>query len=472
MDMESGTKVKDNGKCDAENSDTKITNTTEVEVDGTIGKTGILPVGSLGLSPSPTTKGRGLRKWRRIHRQSGMETNYNFDSNRKRGMPVLPVGMKHSEGSSSSTNAMSNVLDHISGYGDLSSRKGPDFSSRADSENSEDQNSRSSTAASASRGNHEFPVVDLGFNLIGKNAGVLVQPGDQQEKGQNLTKKPRGVQIIKENSISSMDSDSRSSNFVFLQAANSMRSNGRSNGRSGNYDADESDDDRNGDILNHVAKTPFSKNGADNENVSLEEALAGENSWEVKEEKTDDDHLGSGDLDPLVDTIIPLQLAQEALKREVQKLKDVGKEDMLSTDDWAQPPLESNEAHLVSKLEKAFNMLELKNIKISELESTLNSTKIINEYEELLTRRIAAEVEYLVISKTIQNLKADQTHLTTEQKNVSVTATAPELEDAKKMKNRVRRYVICSIIQSVLLLVVLYIFVLKFSSKIVEVIPT
>ncbi|KAI3675694.1 hypothetical protein L1987_85286 [Smallanthus sonchifolius] len=444
MDLESDAKVKDNGKCDAELTDA-------VEVEGTVGKT--------ELSPAPATKGRGLRKWRRIHRESGRETYNTFDSNRKRGMIALPVGIKQSEGSSSSTNAMSNVLgnalDHISVYGDLSAKKGPDFASRADSDNSEDQNSRSSTAASAPK---------VGVNLIGKNSGVVVQLGDQQQKGPNVKKKARGVKIKKENSISSMESDSRSSNFVFLQAANSMTNNGRSNGRSGNYDEDDSDDARNGDTLNYASQTTFSKNEADYAD------LAGENSWEVKEEKVDD-HVGSGDLDALVESIIPLHLAQEALEREVQKLRDVGKEDILSSDDDGFKP---NDAHLQSKLEEAFIMLELKDTKISELESTLNSSKIKSEYEELLTRRIAAEVEYLVISKSIQNLKADhmgRIDLTVEQKNASATTTTleHEQEDAKKLGNRVWRYATSFIIQLILLL---YIFVLKFSSESAEVIPT
>ncbi|KAI7756942.1 hypothetical protein M8C21_009986 [Ambrosia artemisiifolia] len=456
MDLESD-RLKDNGNCDAENVEAKLTNAIGVG-EGAVGKT---ELSAVGLSPSPATKGRGLKKWRRIHRESGKETSNNFDSNRKRGMAALPVGVKQSEGSSSSTNAMSNVLgnalDHISLYGDLG-RKGPEFGSRADSDNSEDRNSRSSTAASAPRGNREVPVVGFGFNLSANNSGILLQHSDRQEKSQNSTKKARGGRIKKENSISSVESDSRSSNFVFLQAANSMTRNGRVNGRSGNYDEDDSDDARNGGSLNYVSQTKFSKNEADYENVSHED-LAGEKV---------DDHVGLGNPDPLVESFIPLHLAQEALEREVEKLRDVGKEDILSS-----------EADLQSKLEEAFNALELKDTKVSELESTLNLTKIKTEYEELLRQRIAAEVEYLVISKTIQNLKAghmDRINLAVDQKTVSATAPVPEPasveEDARKLKNRVWRYVCCLIIQSVLLLVVLYIVGLKFSSKTVEVIPT
>ncbi|XP_076909345.1 WPP domain-interacting protein 2-like [Bidens hawaiensis] len=396
-------------------------------------------------SPVPATKGRGLRKWRRIHRESGKESNNNnFDNNKKRGMVGLPGGVKPSEGSSSSTNAMSNIignaLDHINVYGDLGLRKGNDFGSRADSENS-----RSSTGASAPRGNRDL------FNPSLKGSDGLAQKGDQQEKGPDV-KKSRGSKLKKENSISSLESDSRSSNFVFLQGANSVNSNGMLNGLSGNYDED-SDDARDGDASNYLSQTAFSKNRDGDENVSFEEDLDGENSWEVKKEKIDD-RVGSGDRDPLAEAFVPLHLAQEALEREVQKLRAVGKEDISSS--------HNNAADLQSKLEEAFNALEIKNTKISELESTLNSTEIQREYEELMTQRITAEVEYLVISKTIQNLKAGP---------IGQTNLAEE-EDAKKLKNRVWRYVYCLIIQSVLLLVALYIIVLKFSSKTVEVIPT
>lgn len=478
MDLGSDTQVNDNGKCDAENVDTRLLD--DVKVEGTVENTGLLPGGSIGLSPPPVTKGRGLRKWRRIRRESGKDTNSSLDSNRKRGMTALPAGMKQrSEGSSSSTNAMSNVLgnalDHFPVYSDSGSGKGPDFGSRADSENSEDQNSRSSTAASAPRGNHELGVGGLGFSLSGKNSGVLVQ---QQEKSQNVMKKARGVKIRKENSISSMESDSRSSNLVFMMGTNSMTSNGRSNGRSGNYEGDDSDDAQNGDKhLKNETQISFSKNEADSEDVSHED-LAGENSWEIKEENIDEHVLGSGVPDALVDSIMPLHLAQEALEREVQKLRDVGKEETLSSEDLDQESGSTflyeefqsnniNETHLQSKLEEAFVMLELKNTKISELESTLKFTKIKTELEEFLTQRIAAEVEYLVISKTVQNLKTG--HID----RINLEDDPDEMkEDTKKLKNRVRRYASCFIFQSVLLLVILYMFVLRFSSKTVEVIPT
>lgn len=296
------TEPKDNGNYDAEIVDV-------IKAEGTVANTTeILPGGSIGSSPSPATKGRGLRKWRRIPREAGKETNSSLDSNRKRGMIGLSNAMKQrSEGSSSSTNAMShaldNPLDHNLLYGDLG--RGSDFASRADSDNSEDQNSRSSTAASAPKPNHRFPVAGMKSSNGKNSGGISVQPGDQPEKNQNQTKKPRGFKLKKENSISSLESDSRSSNFVFTQGSNSVTSNGRKNVKLGNYEEDYSDDAENGDTQ---TQTAFNKNEADSEDVSHED-LAAENSWEVKEEKINGDH------DTLVDSIIPLHLAQEALER-------------------------------------------------------------------------------------------------------------------------------------------------------------
>lgn len=456
MDLEIEHSIEDNEILETQNFEKN----NETDADNCI-KAVVKTEPSLAQSPAPVTKGRGLRKWRRIRRESGKETNSNLDSNRKRGMVALPVGIKQrSEGSNSSTNAVSNIvgnaLDRIGLYG-------PDFGSRADSENSED---RSSTAASAPRMNHEVPVIGLGFdknvmtNVGGKYSGVLVE-NDQKEKNRSVTKKARGVRIKKENSISSMESDSRSSNFVFAQGSNSMTSNGRRNGRSGNYEEDDSDDDaRNGDgRINEEDQTVFSKNEADSEDVSRED-LAGENSWEVKKEEEVDDHV--------VESIVPLHLAQEALEREVQKLRNVGKEDTSGSsfvDEELQSP--DNVSHLHNKLEEAFIMLELKNAKISQLESALSFKEIITEHEELMTQRIAAELEYLVISKTIQNLKAGPI----DQKKMHIE-DASETKDVWELKNTVRRYAYCVVFQLVLLLLVLYMFVSKFLSKNVEVIPT
>ncbi|KVI10274.1 hypothetical protein Ccrd_011314 [Cynara cardunculus var. scolymus] len=405
--------IKDNGKYDGEHIDGK-------SLDENISPPPPSP-------PTAATKGRGLRKWRRIPREAGKEMNSSLDSNRKRGSMSFPIGVKQkSEGSSSSTNAVSNALDRNS---PLLVDFGSDFATGADSENSEDRNSRSSTAASVPRAKN-LETVRI---LSGTNSGISVQSGDQSGKGRSVTnKKARGVRIKKENSLSSVESDSRSSNFVFAKG-----SNGRQSGMSGNYDEDYSDDARNGDrCLNEEGRDA---NEGDSEEISRED-LGAENSWEVKEEKVDDP-VESGDRDDLAES----------------KLRDVGKEDPLSND-----------------------------TKIFELESILNFGNMKIEHDEILKQRIAAEIEFLVISTTIQNLKTgckDQTNLMVQQKNVaapvSVSVPVPEAvkvedegETARNLRKSVRRYGFWFIIQLVLFVVALYLLVLQISSRDTKVFPT
>ncbi|GJU82478.1 hypothetical protein Tco_1284843 [Tanacetum coccineum] len=382
--------------------------------------------GIVGLGSPPANKGRGLKKWRRIRRESSKDTSSGFDSNKKRGMDGLAGLVKQkSEGSRSSTNDVLNIVGLP---------RGVDYSSRADSENS-----RSSTAASVPRPSYEMNVVR---SLSGRNSGSGVLK-DQREKSPSVSKKARGRRIKKENSISSMESDSRSSNFVFAQGVNSGRSNGRRSGRSGIYEENDSDDARNGEgRLSEGGFVAFSKNEADSGDLS-------------RDEKVDDDHVGSGDRNALVDSIMPLHLAQEALEREVQKLRDIGLEDILLYDDSVQPSGSSfldeesqssksvqkqDEVHMQNKLEEALDMLKLKDTKICELESTLSLLDIKTEHEEILTKRIAAELEYLVIIKTIENMKADhvgQSNLTVNLKNVTEASPVHaqlEVEDANKLK--------------------------------------
>ncbi|XP_071698563.1 WPP domain-interacting protein 2-like [Rutidosis leptorrhynchoides] len=476
-DGEVDVKMKNNGNC-------RSFDDVKDEVDA--GKT------KLSSSQSPAMKGKGLRKWRRIRRESGNETNSYFDINRKRGIVTLPAVTKQkSEGSSSSINAMSNVIgnafDHIGQYRAFGVGMGPGFASRADSENSDDRNSRSSTAASAPRLNPDLPV--LGFEF-GKDTTKIFSvinstlQSDQQEKTRNVKKKARGARIKKENSISSMESDSRSSNLVFMQGSNSITSNGRRSGRSGDYEEDDSFDAQNGSRnSNNEVGVAFSKNGPCSEYVSHKDS-ADENSSAIKEDKADE-HVGSGDRDHVVDSIMPLHFAQEALEREVQKLRDVGKEETMPSDDCVEFQSNTiNDVHLQSKLEEAFVMIDLKNSKITQLESTLNYKEIETAFEELLTERFAAELEYLVILKTVENLKEglDLTNITVQQhKNIGVAMTREQVptvdveetnEDSWKLKTSVCRYASCFTIQAVLLLVVLYMFMLQFSSKTVDVVPT
>ncbi|KAK3013354.1 hypothetical protein RJ639_008347 [Escallonia herrerae] len=419
----------------------------------------------VGGSPS-TAKGYGLKKWRRIKREVVADGGSNVDSGKvlKRGLSSSQPGsnranleMKQkSEGSVSSTNAFLKSRGAVGdgGFamqGDIGIMGGLHFAADTDSENSEDRSSKLSTAASAPRTRYEIPAGDKNRtrNLSGKGLGSPVQRGQQGKGRIETSKKHRGerVKIEKENSHSSMESDSRSSNFVFMQGNNSVTSNGRQSRRLANYDGENSDDAQGGEQHFDEQTLPgFRKNGAEFENVSQED-LTAEPSWEIKEEESEN-HGSSAGRDPLVESIITLQSAQEALEKEVEKLKEIGKEDVLfdesvqasslpseadhkvheSSSSFQFGETEQNSSHsletqltslkrnistLENQLEEARAMLEVKEAKVSKLEDRLNTGETIElqqrkciemetELEGLFKQKIETEIEYLAISETIQ----------------------------------------------------------------------
>ncbi|CAK9148930.1 unnamed protein product [Ilex paraguariensis] len=286
-----------------------------------------------------TMKGYGLKKWRRIRREVNRHGGSDVDISKilKRGLSnsaVKPIKTMHfsaevkqkSEGSVSSTNAMVRspgaVVDGFVMLGDPGKAVGPTFTARSDSENSEDRSSKSSTAGSAPKMRYEKPAVggharNRLRSLSGKNLGNSVQRSQQGKVQVETSKKPRGesVKIEKENSHSSMESDSRSSNFVFLQGSNLVTSNGRQSGMSMNYDGENSDEAQGcEDQFSEELQTAYGrKDVGEFENASQDD-LGADSSWEAKEGKSE--NLGSSsDQDPLVESILSLQSVQEALER-------------------------------------------------------------------------------------------------------------------------------------------------------------
>ncbi|KAK8548246.1 hypothetical protein V6N12_061164 [Hibiscus sabdariffa] len=121
------------------------------------------------------------------------------------------------------------------------------FAFAIDFENNKDRSSKSSIATSMPKVRYDMPAV-LGYihkkhqmkNLSGNTLDNSSQ-GVQQGNGiAGSSKKARGVRvkIEKENSHSSMEYDSRSSNFIFTQGPISMRSNGKQYRNSVNYDGE------------------------------------------------------------------------------------------------------------------------------------------------------------------------------------------------------------------------------------------
>ncbi|KAK7829301.1 WPP domain-interacting protein 1 [Quercus suber] len=432
-----------------------------------------------GGSP-PTTKGYGLKKWRRIRREFAKDVSPSIDTGKilKRGLsgaanPAkaqhIPIEIKqNSEGSVGSANVFR--TDGFATHGSTSDSRfaaGAAFAAGTDSENSEDRSSKSSTAASVPKMKYDLPAV-LGHpreknrmkNISGKSSGNSPQKSQQGKGRIEGSKKARGerVKIEKENSHSSMESDSRSSNFVFVQG---VTSNGKQSGRSMNYDGENSDEAL-------PSEQQF------NQEIQQDD-LAAHSSWEAKEEKSEN-HRSFTDQDAFVESIFSLQSVQEALEKEVQNFREIGNiptsptdvsnkgssipadftitdpenyipnsSNQLGSEKTRQTALTSLEAQVLSltknvklfesKLEEARTMLEAKDSRIAELEATINNSKspreesgsnpeekcreTQTELEGLFKQKIEAEVEYLAISKTIQKMKvaaSDQLTIIEEQK--------------------------------------------------------
>lgn len=453
-----------------------------------------VPTKSPGLSggSNPTTKGYGLKKWRRIRRDFVKDSSVSVDSSKmlKRGLsgslnpakpPYLSEIKQNSEGSVGSANILvknPGVNDHLAAHASSSDSRfavGSTFTAGTDSENSEDRSSKSSTAASAPKARHDMNAV-LGHardknrmkNLSGKSSGNSIQRVQQGKPRTETSKKPRGerVKIEKENSHSSMESDSRSSNFVFMQGNFSANSNGKQSGTLTNYDGENSDEAQAGEKqFGEELQTGYSKETVGEvEDLSLDD-LAADLPWEVKEEKGETDQPLI-DQDSLVDSILALQSVQEALEREVQKfgeiiakepisvcnssIKDSSSADFasmgpeiheassscqLSSEETRQSDsclmetqmhsLKQNISSLESKLEEAMAMLKVKESRIVELEESGSAIELQQkqcremetELEDLFKQKIEAEVEYLTLTRTIQKLRAgDQIMIYEEQK--------------------------------------------------------
>ncbi|XP_058218999.1 WPP domain-interacting protein 2-like [Rhododendron vialii] len=470
-----GSKIASNGYCGSEHKYDRSSTTTKSE--------DIEVKPSEGSSPPAATKGYGLKKWRRIRREFSKDGSGNLDPSKilKRGLSasmansVRPQELsietrRKSDSSLSSAKAVVKIL----GVGSSLESKwpgGPNFAAWTDSENSEDRISKSSTAASVPKSRYEIPLLvgnvrnkNRMNGFSGKSAVDSVQSGEKGKNWTEASKKLRGerVKIEKENSHSSVEPDLRSSNFVFVQGTGSVTSNGRQSGMSTNSNGENSDEDRGGEqCYDAELQTGYNSKEivGELEDLAQEDLVHG--SWEVDGENIEN-FSSSKDIDPLVESIVTLQSAQEALEREVQKLRRIGEiaifdslnhgsnlpsefasldqkiyktssSDMLHPGEITQnsshflgkqvKSLKQNVGHLESKIEEANALLKVKDAKVIELEcavksnespkeekrSTIESRKeyieMEAELEDLFKQKIEAEVEYLAISRTIPKVR-------------------------------------------------------------------
>lgn len=270
-------------------------------------------------------KGVGLRKWKRIRRNVVKDPNSSADSSKilKRGLsgnanlnenqPFQRDAKGKSEGPS---NIFGNVgfSDGFAIHGSSSDSRyalGSGFVVGTDSENSEDRSSKSSTAASEPRLRYEK---SHSRSVNSKNLANSAQRV-QQGKGRIESNKKHGgggrVKMEKENSLSSMESDSRSSNFkqgIFVS------SNGKHCGRSNDYDGGNGVEAHTNELFTEGVQACYG-----NEKLGEDEDLPVENlarnfSWDVTEEKSENNQSSNIE-DTLIESISGLQAVQEALEK-------------------------------------------------------------------------------------------------------------------------------------------------------------
>lgn len=316
-----GSKIASNGYCGSEHKyDHSSTNTKSEDIE-------VKP--SEGSSPA-ATKGYGLKKWRRIRREFSKDGSGILDPSKilKRGLSasmansVRPqeLSIETRRKSESSLSSAKAVVKNLGVGSSLESRwpGGPNFAAGTDSENSEDRSSKSSTTASVPKSRYEIPLSvgnahdkNMMNGFSGKNAVDSVQSGEKGKNWTEASKKLRGerVKIKKENSHSSVESDLRSSNFVFVFVQ------GAESGMSTNSNGENSDEDRGGEqCYDAELQTGYNSKEivGELEDLAQEDLVHG--SWDVNGENIEN-HSSSKDIDPLVESIVTLKSAQEALER-------------------------------------------------------------------------------------------------------------------------------------------------------------
>lgn len=406
--------------------------------------------GSPDPMPTPTPmKGYGLKKWRRIRRDTGTDPTGGVDSaqilKRRLSLPepvkargeqrnAADVEVSAASDVASTAAVVTGVLDpelvHLVASGG--------FSVGADSDNSEDRSSKSSTAASGPRLRQDAGSARERGRGKGVGARHAVQQRSQRGRGSggggssgaDASKKFRGDQFNKETPQSSVESDLRSSNAGFVRWGSVVSSNGKQSEVSVNDDGDQSDG---------AQTCEESKLGYFKENGRVGGATREEFDDDPQEEEN---AMKSGngrhrtDLDPFLESIVLLQAAQEALETEIQKFGEIGKDVILTdtngllegTEGSSSPDLDVHFLDLNQKikylelrLEEASATIKAKDSKILELEFLVNKTGMLKqetestvleenckdmelELEALVKRKIEAEVEYLITANATQNL--------------------------------------------------------------------
>lgn len=280
---------------------------------------------------STPSKGKGLKKWRRIRRDLNKYGSGGVDSSLilKRRHPinesskarddnkVKSVAEGEPETPTPSVGSLRSVEAVVEAVGldpELVQLMGSGgFSIGMDSDNSEDRSSKSSTAASVPKPRHE-----IGFGrergrtkiIGGRVAGNALQQRAQRGKGTGMdaSKKIRGdrVRLEKENSQSSIESDLRSSNMGFTRWGSGV-SNGKHSERSLNFDREHGEEAH---TFEEVRSGYYKENGV---RQDLWRGDLDPDPLEENKVRRENFRPLSG-IDPFIESFVMLQAAQEGLE--------------------------------------------------------------------------------------------------------------------------------------------------------------
>ncbi|KAG8047657.1 hypothetical protein GUJ93_ZPchr0008g12775 [Zizania palustris] len=417
-------------------------------------------------SPVIKTKGRGLRRWRRItreqHKEGCASAAADEDSAQlhKRRMPLAadaPKG-KHEvvlEEESSAASVESRFVPLASVPVKLDPNLGTLIASSgfsvgaggADSDNSDVRSSKSSTAASAPR-HHDFSPLARertdrgrsrvpGFSLHGKNPRAARARTDKTRSYSPFS--PADA----ENSRSSVESDLRSSNAVNSQQSG-VNVTGNVIYKVLSDDCDHSDEGQPSEEVRSTAGCYYKENGS-----VLGRFAQGSVDSDADERSVGNCDNGSAmhsSADPYAESVLLLQRTQEALENELQKFVAMSKE---SDDDFdaceddrsdsvylEEPFEEASEStmDLESRLEETAVLVKEKDSVIAEprvLFPAISGKSVMEAtnfplpqpgLDQLFQEKIEAEIKCVILTRASQTwalLAEDQITLYNARKSMS-----------------------------------------------------
>ncbi|CAO2173258.1 unnamed protein product [Urochloa humidicola] len=407
-----------------------------------------------------TTKGRGLRRWRRILRgqeqqrevyatgggAAGDEDSAQAQLNKRR-LPLAagaPKGKHEAESSSASVESRFVPPARLDpGLGLLVASAGFSVGAGgAESGHSEDRSSKSSTAASAPRvlPRHEHAFLfQRERDVLPRSRAAAPLHGRNPRAARSRADRPRvaysaAVSAEADNSRSSVESDLRSSNA--LKARQSGTGRNGVHKVSSNY-CELSDEEQPSE---EVRSTGYCKeNGSSVAGRSAQmSADSGYGVDEASVGKGQNGRMHSGANCYNESTLLLLQRTQEALENEIEKIMAIGKEPTddfdAHDDEWSglvnlQPIEEVSDdriKHLESRLKEASALMKEKDSRIHELEATAvkNTNLLLSQFEldQLYQEKMETEIHCAILTRAYQasvTLAEDQMALYEAQKSLS-----------------------------------------------------